>query len=229
MKRNWLTSLIVVSIGFQLVCSVAEAKPDPPREPKGIYTVFLHAQTIQMAQEVAYPNTNPLPPYPNPALKTDPTDGVLVSYFCVLLSNTSTSGIAPLIGWSDLNPTAPPGVPTWNYLDDVFQAVSIWNSGNPQTGPKAANPPQPNCGNSANPPKTVQLIVSPGIQSPQWLFDKMTSCDGLFMLLVACRGESVTAVATPKGQKQVYAWRVPAIWTDLLPESHTNYLSAKGH
>jgi hypothetical protein len=47
--------------------------------------------------------------------------------------------------------------------------------------------------------------------------------------LVACRGESVTAVATPKGQKQVYAWRVPAIWTDLLPESHTNDLSATGH
>jgi hypothetical protein len=49
------------------------------------------------------------------------------------------------------------------------------------------------------------------------------------LALVACRGESVTAVATPKGQKQVYAWRVPAIWTDLLPESHTNDLSATGH
>ena len=49
------------------------------------------------------------------------------------------------------------------------------------------------------------------------------------MQLVACRGESVTAVATPKGQKQVCAWRIPAIWTDLLPESHTNDLSATGH
>ena len=29
--------------------------------------------------------------------------------------------------------------------------------------------------------------------------------------LVACRGENVTAAATTKGRKQVYAWRVPAI------------------
>jgi hypothetical protein len=30
-------------------------------------------------------------------------------------------------------------------------------------------------------------------------------------LLVACRGENVTAAATTKGRKQVYAWRVQAI------------------
>jgi hypothetical protein len=175
MRRIRLTSLIVVLIGFQLVCSVAEAQTDPPiREPRGIYTIFLHAPVIQNAQEVAYSITKvkDLPPYPNPALKTDPTDGVLVSYFCALLSNTATSGIAPLIGWSDLNPTAP-DVYTWNYLNDVFKAVNNWNSGNPKNSP--------NCGNSANSRKTVQLIVSPGIQSPPWVFDEMTSCDGLFM------------------------------------------------
>jgi hypothetical protein len=47
--------------------------------------------------------------------------------------------------------------------------------------------------------------------------------------LVACRGESVTALATPRSQKQIHAWRVPAIWADLIPDFHTNDLSATGH
>lgn len=164
MRRVWLTSSIVVLIGFQLVCSGAQA-----HEPKGIYTIFLYAPTVQKAQMVAYGNTT-LPDYPNPKEKTDPTDAVLVNYFCALLNDTAVSGLAPLIGWVDLEPTKPPAVPTWNYLNDVFQAVNNWNSGT-----------CPNQTALSTTPKTVQLIIAPGIQSPPWLFDELSSCDGLFM------------------------------------------------
>jgi hypothetical protein len=48
-------------------------------------------------------------------------------------------------------------------------------------------------------------------------------------VLVACRSESVTAVATPKNQKHVYAGGAPAILPNLSFDSHTNELTATGH
>lgn len=141
--------------------------PPPANEPKGIYTFFIHGPTILHAQEVAYRDkgTTGLPPYPNPGLQPDPTDKVLVRYFEALLDDKAISGIAPLIGWVDLNPTKEDEY-TWNYLDDAFKAVNHWNSSHPTERPK-----------------TLQLMVSPGIQSPPWLFDELRSCDGLFMSL----------------------------------------------
>jgi hypothetical protein len=43
----------------------------------------------------------------------------------------------------------------WSYLDDVFVEANLAH-------------------------KSVQLIITPGVDAPQWLFDKIPSCDGLF-------------------------------------------------
>jgi hypothetical protein len=50
-----------------------------------------------------------------------------------------------------------------SYVDDAFNQVSTWNVQNP-----------------AQPQKTIQLIVTPGFQTPQWVLDQIPSCNGLF-------------------------------------------------
>jgi len=152
------------------------------RVPKGLYTNFLVDDAITAAQKVAY-GTGTLPNYPNPALKPDPTDAILVNYFSTLLSNPGVSGLAPMIQWKTLNPNNPgwnpfsaaPGAYAWNALDDVFTAVDRWNKANPSS------------------PKNVQLILSPGFNSPSWVWNDIDmsvcgksgsgcgSCDGLFL------------------------------------------------
>jgi hypothetical protein len=177
-------------ICFVLMASTAlllVAQPgNVPRVPKGINTNFRVDTTINQAQAAAYPNTLPrdLPAYPNPNLTPDPTDAVLVSYFTVLLNNPAISGLAPMIDWSQLNPNNPGSDPahprsgayTWNALDDVFAAVDQWNRSH-----------------RFLPPKTIQIILSSGFNSPNWVFNDIDasvcgavagscgSCDGLFM------------------------------------------------
>jgi hypothetical protein len=46
--------------------------------------------------------------------------------------------------------------------------------------------------------------------------------------LVACRRESITAVATPKNKKQVCAWRVQ-LFGRIFSPFHTNEFTATGH
>ncbi len=161
--------------------------PTAARVPKGIYTNFLLDGAVNRARIAAYPKINlpkNLPAYPNPQLTPDPTDSVLVSYFTTLLNNPAISGLAPMIPWNLLNPNSPGANPvhpaagayTWNALDDVFIAVDRWNSTH-----------------RLLPPKTIQLIVSSGFNSPGWVFSDIDagvcgssggctgSCDALFM------------------------------------------------
>jgi len=151
------------------------------RGPKGIYANFLLNDKVSLAEAAAYPSGSSA--YPNPA-----ADAVLVKYFTTLLDNPAISGLAPQIPWYLLNPNDPgfdsfhpaKGAYTWNALDDVFIAVDQWN-----------NAPA----NRGLPPKTIQLIISPGYNSPSWVFNNIDasvcgwkencggagSCDGLFM------------------------------------------------
>jgi hypothetical protein len=160
--------------------------PFSARGPKGIYSNFLLNAAVNKAQAAAYPLLSTLPAYPNPQLTPDPTDTVLVKYFTTLLDNPAISGLAPIIPWYLLNPNDPGSDPfhaangayTWNALDDVFIAVDQWNKANPRSTPK-----------------TIQLIISPGYNSPSWVFNNIDtsvcdwkkdctnagSCDGLFL------------------------------------------------
>jgi hypothetical protein len=147
--------------------------------PRGIYALLQLDTAVNSAQNAAYPGTPP--PYPDPA-----TDAVLVSYFTTLLGNPAVSGLDAEIPWSLLNPGNPGPDPShpaegayiWNSLDDMFTAVGQWNSAHPSL-----------------PPKTIQVSVSAGFNSPLWIFSDIDnsvcgggknctasgSCDGLFM------------------------------------------------
>jgi hypothetical protein len=69
------------------------------------------------------------------------------------------------VHWDTLNPNPPAAASPydWSYVDDAFNQASVWDAQNP-----------------ALLPKTIQLIISAGFQSPQWMLDQLPSCDGLF-------------------------------------------------
>jgi hypothetical protein len=147
--------------------------------PAGIYAnVQLHPLIAQarMACES-------LPPPPSGRIRIclNPYLGqFLTNYFGYLLENPAVSGLLIEAQWQDLqpndpgpNPSAPsnPDSTVFNYLDAAFNAITVWNKEH-----------------STN-PKTLQLELTPGFNSPTWLFDEidtaaggsgMGSCDGLF-------------------------------------------------
>lgn len=129
------------------------AKPSP-RTPIGIYAV------VPVDKEIA-------------ALKKgDPniTDAQLDAYFYEqytgLFANPAVSGLALQIHWDTLNPYPPSDYPNayyWDLVDLAFAEAEDWNLQHPDRTPK-----------------TIQLILDPGFQSPQWVLDQIPSCDGLF-------------------------------------------------
>ncbi len=82
-----------------------------------------------------------------------------------LLSNPAIAGLTLQVQWDTLNPNPPSDTNTydWSSVDDAFAQASAWNTQNP-----------------ASTGKTVQLIVTAGFQSPQWVLNQIPSCNGLF-------------------------------------------------
>jgi hypothetical protein len=174
---------------FCFTVGLAALAQDQPREPKGICVMFLLDSVAKSAYTAAYTNQfYGVPDYPSPALTLPPTNDVLINYFTVLLDNPSVSGLAPAIPWNLLSQTNPGPDPLkpaagsyiWQPLDDLFIAVDNWNSAHPRSTPK-----------------TIQLMISPGFNSPPWVFTDIDAgafaagcgagicvgdCDGLFLL-----------------------------------------------
>jgi hypothetical protein len=126
----------------------------PPRTPLGIYAIVNITQ-----YQSAYDKTNPCT-----SAKT------FEAYIntCVypgLLGNDAVSGIALFVPWANLNPNPPtsPNPYDWSLVQNLFDQVALWNTNNP-----------------TKPPKTIQLGVTPGFNSPQWLKNEIFSCDFLF-------------------------------------------------
>ena len=110
----------------------------------------------------------------NPSITSAQLDAGFNSFYQDLLGNPAVAGLAIRPHWDTLNPN-PPGTANdyyWNLVDDAFNQAGAWNTQNP-----------------AQAPKTIQLIVTPGFNSPAWLLNQIPSCDGLFQ----------TPVATPPG------------------------------
>ena len=124
------------------------------RVPTGIYAVVPVENVIKHNKFLLYGDN--LPANVNP---------YLTSVYTGLLNNPAVSGLTLQIHWDTLNPNPPTDAAPyfWDYVDDAFSAAQSWNTSNPSA-----------------PPKTVQLIVTPGFNSPQWLRDELKSCDPVF-------------------------------------------------
>jgi hypothetical protein len=124
-----------------------------PRRPRGIYAkVDISGYVAQQGEA-------------NPCSAPAQFDAALNIYYAGLLADPAISGLTLGVHWDLVNCNAPPAVNAyqWNYLDDGFAQVAAWNLQNP-----------------AQAPKTIQLIVIPGFDSPQWVLDQIPSCDALF-------------------------------------------------
>jgi hypothetical protein len=157
----------------------------PPRVPMGIYARPSLDSTVVDTQR-STGNTSLTRACPNPGPNGTIDDAAVIKYLTTLLDNPAVSGLSPEITWCILNPGNPgpdpahpaKGAYQWKPLDDVFTAVDEWNSKH-----------------SDRVPKTIQLIILPGFNSPDWVFSDITahscglyqgmslcigSCDGLF-------------------------------------------------
>ncbi len=99
--------------------------------------------------------------YENVYLQTHssvPADYFSTSVYPQLFANPDVSGIVLYVAWSRLNPN--PAQYDWTILKDLFDQVADWNKNNPTR-------------------KTVQLVVTPGINSPKWLLGDIGMNNGL--------------------------------------------------
>ena len=103
----------------------------------------------------------------------------LRSLYASLLADPAISGITLGAHWDQTQPgnTGSASDYDWGYLDDAFAAAT------------AAQ-------------KSVQLIITPGVDAPQWLFNQIPSCDPLFTSGSAPSNcGSVTFVGYPEVQR----------------------------
>jgi hypothetical protein len=159
--------------------------PAPPSKPRGIYAV------VNVDEYLATPAKNP-------SCASFNDDEYFSCIYQQLLSNPAVSGMMLVETWkrvlpyaasSSATPSAAPirngaarpmdtsggsggsTVPAgsgpstydWGLIDNLFLQTQNWNSNNPEATPK-----------------TVQLVITPGFNSPEWLLDELESCNFLF-------------------------------------------------
>ncbi|MGO9262578.1 MAG: hypothetical protein ACLQU1_40800, partial [Bryobacteraceae bacterium] len=173
--------------------------PTAPRRPRGIYAVVNVEDGINQQQKA------------NPSITTAQLDAYFDSLYQDLLGNPAIAGLTLQVHWDTLNPNPPTSAAPyfWNYVDDAFAQAAAWNGQNP-----------------AQAPKTTQLIVTPGFQSPQWILAQIPSCDGLFQTSVVTP-PSTCGTATFTGYQEGGDGTVlPLPWNPVYKSAWQTFLTA---
>jgi hypothetical protein len=160
----WASSIIASSMN-QVMGGLSYILPGsgtgPIRGPAGVYAlVMLDSTLLDITSNM------------------DNEDTALENYFSYFLQDPAVSGLLLIIKWSDLSPNDPgddfnnpaPDSLRFDYIGAAIKAIDAWNS-------------QPHF---LQQPRTLQLSITPGFHSPDWLFQEMDSsgagsCDGLFV------------------------------------------------
>jgi uncharacterized protein (TIGR03437 family) len=167
-----------------------------PRRPRGIYAVVNVTENI------------------NQQLKANPSTD-LNAYFNnlyqQLLGNPAISGLTLQVHWDTLNPNPPAAANPydWSFVDAAFNQASAWNAQN-----------------LAQSPKTIQLIVSPGFQSPQWMLDQIPSCEGLFQSPVQTPPSTCGKVTFESFVEGGDSMQLPLPWNPFYKSSWKTFLTA---
>jgi uncharacterized protein (TIGR03437 family) len=169
-----------------------------PRRPRGIYAVVRVEEYVNQQQQS------------NPSITQAQLDAFFNGYYQDLLNNPAISGITLQVGWKTLNPNPPTSSNPyfWNYVDDAFAQVAVWNSQN-----------------STQAPKTIQFIVSPGFSSPAWMVAELSSCDGLFQTPVVTP-PSTCGTATFLGYSEGNGTILPLPWNPIYKAAWQAFLTA---
>src|SRR5579872_2342250 len=149
----WKSTLGVAAVGLFALAQALAQSSQGPRRPRGIYAVVNLSEAVNQETKA------------NPSITPAALDAYLANLYAGLLGNPAISGLTLQVHWNMLNPRAPsdPNPYDWSTVDAAFDSARVWSGQNP-----------------AQAPKTIQLIVTPGFQSPKWVLDQIPSCDGLF-------------------------------------------------
>jgi uncharacterized protein (TIGR03437 family) len=174
----------------------AQAQPSTPR---GIYAVVNVEDEINRQTKA------------NSSVTNAQLDASFDSLYQGLLANPAVSGLTLQVHWDTLNPD-PPASPApyfWNYVDDAFNQAAAWNAQNP-----------------AQTPKTIQLIVVPGFQSPQWILNQIPSCDGLFQTPVVTPSSTCGTATFTGYQEGGDSTVLPLPWNPVYKSAWQTFLTA---
>ncbi|HZS41446.1 MAG TPA: hypothetical protein VFF06_31670 [Polyangia bacterium] len=135
-----------------------------------------------------------------------PTIADLKSLYKQLLDNPGVSGLSLGVHWDQVQPNS---ASDWK-IDTVNAAFDV-------------------AFNNYNPPKTIMLSLSPGIHTPQWVFDQYVSqCDGYFdsaLPTPAANCGSVTFEQYPEQGDNAPPAVYPVPWNNNYQTQYTNFLT----
>ena len=184
-------------LSFLVLASALAAQA--PRKPRGIYSKVDISDYISQLEQA------------NPSITPAQLESAFNSFYQDMLGNPAISGLTLQIHWDVVNPNPPTGANPyfWTYIDDAFAQVAMWNVQNPT---QAA--------------KTIQFIVTPGFNSPQWVLNELTSCDGLFQT-PAQTPPSTCGKATFLGYQETADGSVlPLPWNPTYKSAWRTFLTA---
>ncbi len=188
----------VLSFLMLIPALVAQAQP-APRQPQGIYTVVNVEQNLNQQQQS------------NPSITAAELDAYFNGLYQSLLEDGAVAGLTLQVHWDTLNPNPPTGANPyyWNYVDDAFGQAAAWNTANPtQT------------------PKTIQLIVTAGFQTPQWVLSQIPSCDGLFQSPVQTPPSTCGSATFTGYQEGGDGTVLPLPWNPVYQSAWQTFLTA---
>jgi uncharacterized protein (TIGR03437 family) len=170
-----------------------------PRIPRGIYAVVDTGGLINVQQQA------------NPSITTAQLDLYFNSLYQALLSNPAVAGLTLQVRWDWVNPNPPATANPylWNIVDDAFNQAAAWDAQNP-----------------GETPKTLQIIATPGFNSPAWMLAQIPSCDGLFQSPVQTP-PSACGTVTFKGYNEADDGNVlPLPWNAVYKSAWQTFLTA---
>ena len=141
--------------------------------------------------------------YPGKPPSSSALHTYLQSFYAGLLADPAIAGITFGAHWDQTQPSSGTAASSfdWSYLDDVFAAAS------------AAH-------------KTVQLIMTPGVDAPAWLMAQLPSCDTLFTKGSApANCGAVTFTGFPE-QQRADTNMIPLPWNTIYQQAWTAFLTS---
>lgn len=203
LKRSILLGLVVPAALFSAgrtstsgLTSASVVDDAPPRRPLGVYAkVNIEETKTQFEAKNTKKGITNSP---------DILHAEFRKLYARLLANPAISGIAVGAHWDHIEfADAPyPLGYDWSYLDDAFAVV-----------------------NESPIPKSIQLIITPGFDSPKWLIDELPSCDGLFHgELVPPDCAKVSFEDFPEEQRDDGNIQLPLPWNTTYQNAWSDFL-----
>lgn len=141
--------------------------------------------------------------YPGKSPSPSTLHAYLQNFYAGLLADPAISGITFGAHWDQTQPSSGTATSSfdWSYLDDVFTAAT------------AAH-------------KTIQLIMTPGVDSPAWLMAQLPSCDTLFTKGRAPANCGAVTFAGFPEQQRADTNVMPLPWNTVYQQAWTAFLTS---